>query len=74
MAKVTPISEHSQHFLTDLKETFWRDVYGQTRIAWQRFFPAGIGAAAGSLRRLGWYERGDENAGSIATATTSAMS
>ena len=23
MAKVTPISEHFQHFLADLKETFW---------------------------------------------------
>jgi len=38
MAKVTPISEHFQHFQADLKETFWGDLYGQTRRAWQRFF------------------------------------
>ena len=48
MAKVTPISEHFQHFLADLKETFWGDVYGQTRLAWQRDRFAG----------WGWYERG----------------
>src|ERR1700694_5661396 len=38
MAKVTPISEHFQHFLGEMKETFWGDLYGQTKLAWQRFF------------------------------------
>src|ERR1039458_10244486 len=38
MAKVTPISEHFRHFLAELKETFWGDLYGQTKLAWQRFF------------------------------------
>ena len=38
MAKIIPISEHFQHFLAELKESFWGDVYGQTRQAWQRFF------------------------------------
>jgi putative transposase len=38
MAKVTPISEHFQHFLVEMKETFWGDLYGETRLAWQRFF------------------------------------
>jgi hypothetical protein len=38
MAKVTPISEHFQHFLAEMKETFWGDLYGQTKLAWQRFF------------------------------------
>jgi hypothetical protein len=28
MAKVTPISEHYQHFLADVKETFWGDLLG----------------------------------------------
>jgi len=35
MAKIIPITEHFQHFLTDMKESFWGDVYGQTRLAWQ---------------------------------------
>jgi transposase-like protein len=38
MAKIIPISEHFQHFLQELKESFWGDLYGQTRQAWQRFF------------------------------------
>jgi hypothetical protein len=38
MAKVTAISEHFQHFLAEMKETFWGDLYGQTKLAWQRFF------------------------------------
>ncbi len=26
-----------QHFVRDLKESFWGDVYGKTRWAWERF-------------------------------------
>ncbi len=38
MAKVTPITEQFQHFVRDLKESFWGDVYGKTRLMWQRFW------------------------------------
>ncbi len=38
MAKVTPISEHFQHFLAEMKQTFLGGFYGQTKLAWQRFF------------------------------------
>jgi transposase-like protein len=38
MAKIIPIDEHFQHFLSELKESFWGDLYGQTRQAWQQFF------------------------------------
>ena len=38
MAKITPIDKHFQHFLVELKESFWGDLYGRTRQAWQRFF------------------------------------
>src|SRR5213593_944838 len=38
MAKIIPISEHFQHFLAEMKESFWGDLYGQTKLAWQRFF------------------------------------
>jgi hypothetical protein len=52
MAKVTPISEHFQHFLAEMKEMFWGDLYGQTRQAWQRFFqPAAIRYCVIPLKR-----------------------
>jgi len=38
MAKVTPITEHFQHFVADLKESFWGDVQGQAKKAMQRYF------------------------------------
>ena len=38
MAKIIPISEHLQHFLAEMKESFWGDLYGQTKLSWQRFF------------------------------------
>ena len=38
MAKVTPITEHFQHFLADLKDSFWGDLYGETKRAWKKFF------------------------------------
>jgi transposase-like protein len=72
MAKVTPISEHFQHFLAEMQETFWGDLYGQTKLAWQQFFElqserqrdrfsgAGRYARRGGRRRVyrnGYYER-----------------
>jgi len=36
MAKVTPITEHFQHFVADLKESFWGECQGQTQKAMQR--------------------------------------
>ena len=38
MAKVTPITEACQHFLGEMKESFWGDLNGRTKLAWQRFF------------------------------------
>ncbi len=38
MAKITPITEHFQHFLVDLKESFWGDLYDQTKQAWKQFW------------------------------------
>ena len=72
MAKIIPISEHFQHFLAEMQESFWGDLYGQTRQAWQRFFElqserqrdrfSGAGRYArrrGQRRvyRKGYYER-----------------
>lgn len=57
MAKIIPIDEHFQHFLSELKESFWGDLYGQTRQAWQRFFERE--SARQRDRFSGWapYER-----------------
>jgi putative transposase len=38
MAKVTPITEHFQHFVKDLQESFWGDLQGQVRQSAQKFF------------------------------------
>ena len=40
MAKIIPITEHYQHFLAEMKESFWGDVYGETRLAWKRLLEA----------------------------------
>jgi len=38
MAKITPITEHFQHFVQEMKESFWGDLQGQVQKAAQRFF------------------------------------
>lgn len=37
MAKIVSITEHFQHFLRDLKESFWGDLEQKTRLAWKQF-------------------------------------
>ena len=38
MAKITPITEQFQHFLAEMKESFWGDLYGRTQQAWKQYF------------------------------------
>jgi putative transposase len=72
MAKVTPITEQFQHFLTELKESFWGDLYGQTKRAWKRLLELeserlrdrfaggdryGRGPRKPAAYRNGYYER-----------------
>jgi len=42
MAKITrrQVTEQFQHFLEELKESFWGDVYAKTRQAWKKFWEA----------------------------------
>jgi len=40
MQTVAPITEQFQHFVRDLKESFWGDVYGQTRGVLEKFLSA----------------------------------
>jgi len=57
MAKVTPISEHFQHFLAEMKESFWGDLYGQTKLAWQKFFELQSERQRDRFSGWGRYER-----------------
>jgi len=57
MAKITPIDEHFQHFLRELKESFWGDLYGQTKLAWQRFFELQSERERDRYSGAGRYER-----------------
>ncbi len=38
MAKITPITKQFQHFLAEMKESFWGDLYGRTQQAWKQYF------------------------------------
>ena len=62
MAKVTLISEHFQHFLAEMKETFWGDLYGQTKLAWQRFFELQSERQRDRFSGCQRYERGQRKA------------
>jgi putative transposase len=68
MARVIPITEQFQHFVSDLKESFWGDLYGKTKLAWKEFLE-GVsqeardryvcveGEAGRQEYRNGFYER-----------------
>lgn len=63
MAKIIRIEEHFQHFLSELKESFWGDLYGQTRQAWKKFLE--LESERDRDRYAGWpqYGRGKRKAG-----------
>ena len=71
MTKIIPISEHFQHFLAEMKESFWGDLYGQTKLAWQRFFE--LQSERQRDRYSGWGRYDVADGESIATATTSGI-
>ena len=57
MAKIIPITEHFQHLLREMKESFWGDLYGQTRQAWQQFFELQSERQRDRFSGWGRYER-----------------
>ncbi len=63
MVKITSITEQFQHFLSELKESFWGDLYGQTKQAWQKFFE--LDSERQRDRYCGWhhYQRGQRPSG-----------
>jgi putative transposase len=59
MAKITCITEQFQHFVSELKESFWGELYGETKQAWKRFFE--LESERQRDRYAGWdrYGRGE---------------
>ena len=57
MAKIISITEHFQHFLAEMKESLWGDLYGQTRKAWQQFFELQSERERDRFSGWGRYER-----------------
>ncbi|MBV8807813.1 MAG: transposase [Acidobacteriaceae bacterium] len=58
MAKISPIriGEQFEDFLKDLKESFWGDLYGKTRLAWKQFWEAQSLRERDSYMKAGWYD------------------
>jgi len=38
MGRVIPITDQFQHFLKEVKESFWGDLYGKTKLLWKGFW------------------------------------
>ena len=57
MGKVTPITEQFQHDVAEMKESFWGDLYGQTRQAWKQFLDRESMRERDRYLGVGWYER-----------------
>jgi len=62
MTKIVSISEHFQHFLADLKESFWGDLEGRTKLAWKQFFEAESERMRDRYAVLDSHERGQRRA------------
>jgi putative transposase len=60
MRRVIPITEQFQHFVAELKESFWGDVYGRTRQFWQKFLQDESARERDRYLGLKDYERGEE--------------
>ncbi len=58
MAKIISIDEHFQHFLNDLKDSFWGDLEQKTRLAWKQFFEADSERMRNLYMGYESYERG----------------
>lgn len=61
MRNVTPITEQFQHFVEELKESFWGDVYGKTRRAWKQWLEAESERERARYCGTEWYGREGEH-------------
>ena len=58
MGKIVSITEHFQHFLTDLKESFWGDLEGRTQLAWKHILESESERLRDQYAVFDSYERG----------------
>lgn len=61
MAKGTPATEEFQHFVNNIRESFWGDVYGTTRLAWQKFWEADSARQRDQFAVVDAYERNEDH-------------
>ncbi len=59
MRRVIPITEQFQHFVAELKESFWGDVYGRTRRFWQDYLEGQAAEERDRYLGLQDYERSE---------------
>jgi putative transposase len=57
--EITEITEHFQHFVSELQDSFWGDMYGRTRVAWQQFWNTESLRARDQWMELDPYQRSD---------------
>ena len=62
MTKIVSIDERFQHFLADMKESFWGDLEGRTRLAWKHLFESESERLRDRYAVLDSYERGPRQA------------
>jgi len=57
MGRVVPITEQFQHFVQDLKESFWGDLYQRTKLAWKQLLEEESRKARDRFLGVAEYER-----------------
>ena len=60
MLKLAPATEQFQHFVSNLRESFWGDLNGRTREAWKKFFEADSERQRDRFAVVDAYERDAE--------------
>jgi putative transposase len=58
MTKIVSIDERFQHFLADMKESFWGDLEGRTKLAWKHLLETESERLRDRYAVLDSYERG----------------
>jgi len=60
MLKLAPATEQFQHFVSNLRESFWGDLNERTREAWKQFFEADSERQRDRFAVVDAYERNAE--------------
>jgi hypothetical protein len=74
MGKIIPITEHFQHFLAEMKESFCGDLYGRRGKRGSGFSSCSRSGSATGFPGRNAMNGGAGGGASIATATTSGIS